>query len=84
MSNSERFQLEFFTYDEDDKEDFVIEGLFDSVELAEERANNIGSRWIFYPNVRIWDRETDEVIVEYYNEDGYEFHYNKNVSSGVK
>lgn len=84
MTDSKRFELQFFTYDENDKEDFVIEGRFPTVESAEDRANNIGSRWIFYPNVRIWDRKTDKLIAEYYNEDGYEFYYTENTLPVVK
>ena len=36
-----------------DKIDAVHEGDFDSLDLAIDRMDNIGSRWIFYPNAYI-------------------------------
>ena len=65
---NERFQLQFFVEDDDGYEDKVVEGYFSTVASAEDRANNIGSRWIFYPNVRIVDTDANEIVVEYYNQ----------------
>ena len=36
-----------------DKIDAVCEGDFDNLDSAIDRLNNIGSRWIFYPNAYI-------------------------------
>jgi hypothetical protein len=46
------FELQFFCQD-GCLEDHVHEGFFDCVEDVYDRINNIGSRWIFYPNARI-------------------------------
>ncbi len=56
-----RYELSFF----DEPEDSVIEGRFDTLDDAYDRMDNIGSRWIFYPNAMIfdlWDQEPVEIF----------------------
>lgn len=58
-----RFKLSFFCIDEaNDTIDSVTEGHFDTVEAAIDRADNVGSRWIFYPYYHVIDTETGEVV----------------------
>jgi hypothetical protein len=38
-------------------EEYVKEGEFDTLEVAENRLDNIGSRWFFYPNACIMEEE---------------------------
>lgn len=60
------FDLYFYAFNEaDGTTEFVKEGTFDSLEDAEDRIENIGSRWIFYPNARIIDCETGEEIKDF-------------------
>jgi|688.fasta_scaffold1877407_2 hypothetical protein len=49
----DRFQLRFFCIEEDGSTDYVSEGFFETLEQALDRLENIGSRWIFYPNADI-------------------------------
>lgn len=49
-------------------EAYVKEGSFETMEAAEERMNNIGSRWILYPNaciVEMTGEEPDKVVAIY-------------------
>lgn len=74
------FSLFFFNdsdpeiaYDIQDKkakynEEYVKEGEFDTLEDAENRLNNIGSRWIFYPNACIME---DGKVYSIHMEDGF-------------
>lgn len=65
MTNSEgRYQLSFFA----EWEDSVIEGYFNTVDACYDRINNIGSRWIFYPNVLIFDTEAQETVAVFIEE----------------
>ncbi len=57
-----RYELSFFS---DDGES-VIEGQFDTLDEALDRMDNIGSRWIFYPNAMIFDREEQEPVEIFY------------------
>jgi hypothetical protein len=56
------FELQFFCQD-GCIEDHVREGYFDTIEEVYDRINNIGSRWIFYPNARII--KEGEIIEEF-------------------
>jgi hypothetical protein len=53
ISYDDRFQLRFFCIDEDGSRDYVSEGFFETLEQALDRLDNIGSRWVFYPNADI-------------------------------
>lgn len=53
-----RYELSFF----DEPEDRVIEGRFDTLDECYARLDNIGSRWVMYPNVMIYDREEQEPV----------------------
>jgi hypothetical protein len=60
------YTLWFFTDENpEDTPEYVREGEFDSVEDAEERIENIGSRWFFYPHALISDSEGSEVATYY-------------------
>lgn len=58
----------------DDENDFVKEGEFETLPEALDRMNNIGSRWIFYPNACIIQDNLaqggEREIVGIYMEDG--------------
>ena len=56
------FELQFF-YQDGCLEEHVHEGFFDTIEEVYNRIDNIGSRWIFYPNARI--RKNGEIIEEF-------------------
>jgi hypothetical protein len=49
----DRFQLRFFCIEEDGSRDYISEGFFETLGQALNRLENIGSRWIFYPNADI-------------------------------
>lgn len=51
----DRFQLRLFCI-EDGSRDYVSEGFFETLQQALYRLENIGSRWIFYPNADIVHR----------------------------
>jgi hypothetical protein len=54
--------------------DYVREGEFDTKEEAEDRMNNIGSRWIFYPNACIIEELGDKrLLVGIYMADGFNY-----------
>lgn len=63
-----RYELKFFA----DWEDQVLEGRFDSIGECYDRINNIGSRWVMYPNWMIFDTEEQELL-ELSVCDGYNF-----------
>jgi hypothetical protein len=56
------FELQFFCRD-GCLEEHVTEGYFDKIEEVYDRIDNIGSRWIFYPNARII--KDGEIIEEF-------------------
>jgi hypothetical protein len=51
-------------------DEYVKEGEFDTYESAIDRMNNIGSRWIFYPNACIIEGEK---VIGIYMEDGVNY-----------
>lgn len=56
------FQLQFFNFELNENDEFVneenvTEGWFYTLNECYDRIHNIGSRWIFYPHVRILRRE---------------------------
>lgn len=60
------YTLWFFTDEEPgDAPEYVREGAFSSLEEAEERIANIGSRWFFYPHALITDENGEEVSTYY-------------------
>jgi len=60
------FTLWFFTDEEpNDSPEYVKEGEFLTLEEAEDRLANIGSRWFFYPHATITDTTGAEVATYY-------------------
>jgi hypothetical protein len=58
--------LWFFSDEEPGEEpEFVKEGEFPSLAAALDRAENIGSRWFFYPHFLITDAEGSELLTQY-------------------
>lgn len=58
--------LWFFSDEEPgDEPEFVKEGDFPSLADALDRAENIGSRWFFYPHFLITDAEGSEILTQY-------------------
>lgn len=59
MTNSEgRYELNYFL----DWEEPKLEGRFDTVDECYDRMNNIGPRWVLYPNCYIYDTEEQEMV----------------------
>jgi hypothetical protein len=52
FNSDKEYELQFYSVNEDGIES-VTEGYFSTIKEAEERMNNIGSRWVLYPNARI-------------------------------
>lgn len=59
------------------REDYVRECTFKTKEEAEDRMNNIGSRWIFYPNACIIEDLDDlgnkRILIGIYMADGFSY-----------
>lgn len=65
MTDTEgRYELNFFA----EWEETVLEGRFDTLDEAYDRMNNIGSRWIFYPNCFIYDTEAQEMVAVFFED----------------
>ena len=65
MKNTEgRYELNFFS----EWEDTVLEGRFDTVDECYDRLNNIGSKWVLYPNCFIFDTEEQEMVTVFFED----------------
>ena len=54
--------------------DYVREGEFNTKEEALDRMNNVGSRWIFYPNACIIEDLGDKrILIGIYMADGFSY-----------
>jgi hypothetical protein len=53
FESDREYELQFYAIDEDGSVNSVTEGYFSTIKEALERIDNIGSKWVLYPNARI-------------------------------